>query len=65
MVSFGALNFSNFRSSPVGTSASETVVDVYNKIQEKKDNYIAVTLANDNNRKERASATMIGAVGGL
>lgn len=65
MVSFSSVNFDNVGMPKVGASPHELVIDTYNKFQETKDNFIAVTIANDTNKKERAGATMIGAVGGF
>ena len=61
------LGFSGFHSAigltPSGNNSD--IVDAYKKLSEKKDNFVAVTLANDKNTTERASATTIGAYGGL
>ncbi|GEM_PF-3618631 len=63
MVSFSSLNFNNVGIPNPVAATSGTLVDVYNDLSEKKDNYIAVTLANDSKTDERASATKIGAAG--
>ena len=41
------------------------VIDAYNDVMEKKDNYIAVTIANNTNSTKRAGAAAIGAGSGL
>lgn len=64
MLGFGSLNFDKIGIPSVNVGASD-VVDAYDKVMEKKNNYIAVKLANDNNSTKRASATIIGAAFGL
>lgn len=66
MVCMSGLDFLNFRStsSSVGVSASD-IVDAYDTVMETKNNYVAVKLANNNDSKQRASATVIGANAGL
>lgn len=64
MLGFGSLNFNAVGVPKVGVNASD-LVDVYDKVMETKDNYIAVNLANDKNSKKRASAAVIGANAGL
>ena len=65
MVSFSSMNFDNIGVPKVSASPSGLIADMYDKFQEKKNNLIAVTIANDTNRQERAGAALIGAVGGL
>ena len=65
MVSFNSMNFDNVGIPKVNTNPSGVVVDMYDKFQEKKDNLIAVTVANNSNTKERIGATTIGAIWGL
>lgn len=64
MVGFNSLNFSSIGVPTVGVKPSD-IVDAYDNVMEKKNNYIAVTLANDKGTKERACATIIGANAGM
>lgn len=64
MSGFSLLNFGTVGTPKVGVSASD-IVDAYDEVMEKKNNYIAVKLANNNDSKKRASATVIGANAGL
>ena len=64
MLGFGSINFNSVGVPNVGVSAAD-IVDVYDDVMEKKNNYIAVKLANDNNTKKRAGAAVIGANAGL
>ena len=66
MVSFNGLNFSNIGFNlPFGVKSGNTILDVYSDLSEKKDEYIAVTIANDNKSDMRASASKIGGYGSL
>ena len=64
MVSLFGINFNNV-SVPFGVKHGHTIVDQYNKFSEKKDEYVAVMIANDKKTDKRASATAIGAYGSL
>lgn len=64
MSGFSLLNFGTVGTPKVGTSALD-LVDAYDDVMEKKNNYIAVKLANNNDSKKRASAAVIGANAGL
>lgn len=64
MVSLFGLNFNNV-GIPFGVKHGHTIVDQYNKFSEKKDEYVAVMIANDKKSDKRASATAIGAYGSL
>ncbi|MCR5265120.1 MAG: hypothetical protein K6E29_00825 [Cyanobacteria bacterium RUI128] len=64
MVSLFGLNFNN-AGIPFGVKHGNTLVDQYNKFSEKKDEYVAVMIANDKKSDKRASATAIGAYGSL
>ncbi len=62
MVSLSGLNLSDM-SIPFGVKQGGTIVDTYSNLSEKKDEYVAVILANDRKSDKRASSTVIGAVG--
>lgn len=64
MLGFGAIKYNNVGVPTVGVSAAD-IVDAYDTVMEKKNNYIAVKLANDNNSRKRAGAAVIGANAGL
>ena len=64
MVSFSALNLMNINI-PFGVKQGETIVDKYNNFSEKRDEYVAIILANDRKSDKRANATTIGAFGSL
>lgn len=62
MVNFSSINFDNISLGlPFGIKRGNNIIDVYNDLSEKKDEYIAVSLANDNNSIKRAPATVIAA----
>ena len=63
MLSFGSLNFDNIGLPTMAVGTSD-IVDAYDTVMEKKNNYIATKLANNNDTKKRASATVIGAAFG-
>ncbi len=63
MLSFGSLNFDNIGIPTMRVGTSD-IVDAYDNVMEKKNNYIATKLANNNDTKKRASATVIGAAFG-
>lgn len=63
MLGFNALNFNYLGLTPAKNSAAD-VIDLYDTLNEKKNNYIATKLASSENTK-RAGAAAIGAMGGL
>lgn len=63
MVSFNNVvsNNTSVSNSLVSTINKTNIVDTYTDLSEKKDEYVAVMLANDNKTDKRASATVIAA----
>ena len=61
MFGFQSINFNN--AITPATSGAAEVMDLYDQIIEKKNNYISTKISADNNK--RASATAIGATGGF
>ena len=61
MVSFNGLNFNNVGMPMSTTAPAVNFTDAYEQLSEKKDNFVAVMIANDNKTDKRASATVIAA----